>query len=73
MTRWLDRRIAAPGPCLTLCLAPDELSEALRRIKYTGPAVAWVVPGKHAVVHTLCARNNSRHYLQVWMLAKLQQ
>jgi hypothetical protein len=53
VTRWLDRRIAAPGPYLTLCLAPDELSAALRRIKYTGPAVAWVVPGKHAVVHTL--------------------
>ena len=31
-TRWLDRRIAAPGPYLTLCLSESEFREALRRM-----------------------------------------
>ena len=32
-TRWLDRRIAAPGPYLTLCLSESEFRETLRRLK----------------------------------------
>lgn len=51
-TRWLDRRIAAPGPYLTLCLHEHELRAALRHIKYPD-RLHWVPPGKHAVVHTL--------------------
>lgn len=31
-TRWLDRRIAAPGPYLALCLSQDELDEAFRHL-----------------------------------------
>ena len=32
-SRWLARRIAAPGPYLTLCLSESEFREALRRIR----------------------------------------
>lgn len=28
--RWLDRRVAKPGPFLTLCLSQEELNHALR-------------------------------------------
>ena len=28
--RWLDRRVAKPGPFLTLCLSQEELTHALR-------------------------------------------
>ena len=32
-TRWLDRRIAAPGPYLALCLNENEFKAALRSLK----------------------------------------
>jgi hypothetical protein len=32
-TNWLDRRIAAPGPYLALCLSEGEFNEALRSLK----------------------------------------
>ena len=51
-TRWLDRRIAAPGPHLALCLHREELPAALRALRFTTP-LDWVRPGKSAVVHTL--------------------
>ena len=31
-TRWLDRRIAAPGPFLALCLSQEEFDAALKDI-----------------------------------------
>jgi len=31
--RWLDRRIAKPGPHLALCLSEDEFRAALRHLK----------------------------------------
>ncbi len=34
--RWLDRRIAAPGPHLALCLSADEFRAACRRLKING-------------------------------------
>ena len=34
--RWLDRRIAAPGPHLALCLSADEFTAACRRLKIRG-------------------------------------
>ena len=39
--KWLDRRIAAPGPYLTLCLSEDEYLQAMKhcRIQNPGP---WV-------------------------------
>lgn len=32
-TRWLDRRVAAPGPYIALCLSQDEFDSALKHIK----------------------------------------
>lgn len=40
-TRWLDRRIAAPGPHLALCLSEDEFRAALRHLKVQD-AVPWI-------------------------------
>lgn len=34
--RWLDRRIAAPGPYLALCLSQDEFDAACRHLKCDG-------------------------------------
>lgn len=57
--RWLDRRIAAPGPYLTLCLHEHELWAALKHIKYPD-SLPWVLPGKHATVHTLIPPNGGQ-------------
>lgn len=35
--RWLDRRIACPGPYLALCLTEDQFKDACRRIKCAPP------------------------------------
>lgn len=35
-TRWLDRRVAAPGPHLALCLSAAEFRAACRRLKIHG-------------------------------------
>lgn len=35
--RWLDRRVASPGPYLALCLNEDQFREACRRIKCPPP------------------------------------
>lgn len=32
-TRWLDRRVAAPGPCLALCLNQEEFDAACSHIR----------------------------------------
>ena len=50
--RWLDRRIAAPGPYLTLCLHEHEFRSALRKLgeAYSG---AWVNKGAQATMHYL--------------------
>ena len=52
-TRWLDRRIAAPGPYLTLCLTEGEYLEAMKPCKINHPG-AWVTPGTaSATTHSL--------------------
>jgi len=33
--KWLDRRIAAPGPYLVLCLSTDEVAAVAKRMKVT--------------------------------------
>jgi hypothetical protein len=48
--RWLDRRIAAAGPFLTLCLSEQEFYHALSKIK-VADRPAWVNPGAHATTH----------------------
>lgn len=51
-TRWLDRRIAAPGPYLALCLSPDEFSAALKHLKVSTES-EWVRNAhSHATAHT---------------------
>lgn len=51
--RWLDRRIAAPGPFLTLCLHEHEFHDALRSIK-VGDIGPWLkTPQSQATVHIL--------------------
>ena len=49
-TRWLDRRIASPGPHLALCLSEDEFKAACRHLKATAPP--WIkTPQAHATLH----------------------
>lgn len=51
--RWLDRRIAAPGPYLTLCLSEEEYDAALAHLKckHYGP---WIsTPQASATTHHL--------------------
>ncbi len=37
---WLDRRIAAPGPCLALCLNEKSFEKACRHLRI--PAPRWI-------------------------------
>lgn len=50
-TKWLDRRIAKPGPYLCLCLSEAEFIEALKHLKPKGVPENWVSPGANATVH----------------------
>jgi hypothetical protein len=47
-TRWLDRRIAAPGPYLALCLSEEEFRAA-------------ILPLKSAVVPAWCLKDATTH------------
>lgn len=51
-TRWLDRRIAAPGPYLALCLSESEYTAALRHLRVPDPP-RWVNDGADATAHYL--------------------
>ena len=51
-TRWLDRRIARPGPFLALCLSEREFLAALRHLKFS-QVPRWVSSGATATMHTL--------------------
>jgi alkylhydroperoxidase family enzyme len=50
--RWLDRRIAAPGPYLTLCLTEQEYDAAMKTlgVKHYG---SWISPQANATAHHL--------------------
>ena len=48
--RWLSRRIAAPGPYLTLALNQDEFDRILRQMKVKLDA-PWVRASAHATAH----------------------
>jgi hypothetical protein len=52
-TRWLDRRIAAPGPYLTLCLHEHEFREVLRKLRAPDPGPWIATPHSQATVHYL--------------------
>jgi hypothetical protein len=53
MNQWLDRRISAPGPYLTLCLSEKEYEGAMKalKVKHYGP---WIsTPQASATTHNL--------------------
>lgn len=49
-TRWLDRRIARPGPHLALCLNEAEFKAACAHLGAQPPR--WVNAGANATMHT---------------------
>ena len=51
-TKWLDRRIASPGPYLALCLSQEEFDAALKylNVKHAAP---YVNEGADATAHHL--------------------
>ena len=56
-TRWLDRRIAAPGPFLALCLSEAEFKAAAKHLK-AGQELAWMKnEHSHATAHTFDGRH----------------
>ena len=55
--RWLDRRIARPGPYLTLCLSEAEFYSALDKINIRDRP-AWVNPGADATTHHMSNPKN---------------
>lgn len=51
--KWLDRRIAHPGPFLTLCLTEGEYLQAMQHCKIAHPG-PWIRgPQAHATAHHL--------------------
>lgn len=52
-TRWLDRRIAAPGPYLTLCLHEHEFKAVVRQLRAPNPGPWIATPQADATVHYL--------------------
>jgi len=56
--RWLERRVALPGPYLTLCLSEDEYLAAMKHCKIKHPP-AWVKTERaQATAHFLQHDNN---------------
>ena len=53
--KWLDRRIASPGPYLTLCLSEAEYKAAMKHCR-VAPG-AWINPGADATSHHLVSEN----------------
>jgi hypothetical protein len=47
---WLDRRIARPGPYLTLCLTEEQYLKALKRLGVKYP-VPWIANNADATAH----------------------
>lgn len=53
---WLDRRIAHPGPYLTLCLSEEEFHAAMQHVHADDQLARWV-QGGHARTHFADADN----------------
>jgi hypothetical protein len=49
--RWLDRRIAKPGPHLALCLSEAEYLAATKHLNISSPS-PWINAGADATMHT---------------------
>ena len=57
---WLDRRIAHPGPFLTLCLSEDEFNQALDHLRIR-ERCDWIkTPQADATTHHLISAKNER-------------
>lgn len=54
--KWLDRRIAALGPYLTLCLNESEFKQALKQLDEP-PLGYWISKGSDAAAHHLSNKN----------------
>lgn len=52
-TKWLDRRIAHPGPYLALCLTEAEFMAAMRHCKIAHPPPWISTSHAHATAHHL--------------------
>lgn len=52
-TKWLDRRIAAPGPYLTLVLSQGEFDAAMDHFKIPRGAPYLRSPRSHATTHCI--------------------
>lgn len=51
-TNWLDRRIAAPGPHLALCLSEMEFRRTVQEGLNVQSCPRWVSHGANATTHT---------------------
>lgn len=54
-TRWLDRRIAAPGPYLALCLSEPEFKAAIKHLKISQDHEWIKTPHSQATAHYFTA------------------
>ena len=49
--RWLDRRIAAPGPFLALCLSEAQFKAAIKHMRLSVSVPFMNTPHSHATAH----------------------
>jgi hypothetical protein len=72
--KWLDRRIAAPGPYLTLCLSEKQYHKAMAHCK-VDHSPPWINEGANAMTHILtrdgevtcvvCIQKTKRHPVEI--------
>lgn len=57
-TKWLNRRIAAAGPYLCLCLSSAEFDAAIKHlgVKFSG---RWITDGADATTHHMTCKSGS--------------
>ena len=69
-TRWLDRRVAAPGPYLALCTTEAQFARACKDLSVQPPAFirnSWSdasthhFDGKHGLAIVVCLRDAHKH------------
>ena len=58
--RWLDRRVALPGPYLALCLAESEFKSLIQKLKAPDPGPWISTPRADATAHHLVNEDGRR-------------
>lgn len=58
--QWLDRRVAAPGPYLALCLAEHEFKALIQEFKAPDPGPWISTPQADATAHLLANQDGRR-------------